>query len=1025
MMTHAYKIIYIVLLLLSSCSKNNKEVINFRAREVDHSIYEVKYKNGNWEHPAYKNPFKSFGNHRAVVEVPESSGDLVEVIIPWRRRDDRPERKDIVIVDADTDSLVERKYMIDINNERGHLVFQANKGSSLYYFYFLPHSSTGGYYPEVSYLPPKVCDDVEWMEYVSTELEKSAALIRAKVLRIESIDQFHSFFPMEVIATEEEVETYTKEDSQPYLLFPEYRDFPIKLVDFLPLRWIKKNRHVNGIEDSVDKGEYYSFQVGIYALSQNFGDVEVEFSALKGVDGGSISTDNMTCFNKGGINLNGDSFSKPVVIEKEKLKALWFGIEIPKDTKEGDYLGQVIVKPLGVSPDTVFVKLNVTSKEIADYGDSQPEKMSRLRWLNSKVGVDHNRVIKPYTPVKISGKSIDILGRQIVLNEFGLPQAISSFFTPEVTGIKEKGEAILSDPVAFDVLFSGGKKESFSSELYEIHQDVQTMAHWTTKSQSDHFNLIVNGSIEYDGMLNYGIQLIALNKVDIADIQLLIPMKDESAKYMLGLGRKGGSIPGNLNWKWDITKHQEGLWLGNINKGLQFVLRDNNYERPLNTNFYQSKPLNLPESWYNQGRGGIEIEAINERVNIKNFSGKRTLSQGDTLNFNIRFLITPFKTINTEKHFNTRFVHKYVRVDSVIALNGTVVNVHHANKINPYINYPFYNTGLQKAYIEEAHQKGVKVKLYNTIRELSYKAYELFPLKSLGSEIINYGEGGGHSWLQEHLKSGYHAAWHATEVNDASVLNKGTSRWTNFYIEGISWLAKNQKIDGLYLDDIAFSRSTVKRIANVLSEQRDEFVIDLHSANQFNDRDGYINSAFLYMEHFPYVSRLWFGEYFDYDSDPDYWLTEVSGIPFGLTGEMLQDGGHPYRGMVYGMTSRIFGNYNPGALWKFFDDYEIAKCQMIGYWVKESPVKIDHPFIKNTIYKGNDQVIVAIGSWSDKDEQVTLKIDWDALGFDKESSVLLCPEIKGLQQPKEIDLNQMVLIPKNRGIILVIQNNRR
>jgi len=36
----------------------------------------------------------------------------------------------------------------------------------------------------------------------------------------------------------------------------------------------------------------------------------------------------------------------------------------------------------------------------------------------------------------------------------------------------------------------------------------------------------------------------------------------------------------------------------------------------------------------------------------------------------------------------------------------------------------------------------------------------------------------------------------------------------------------------------------------------------------------------------------------------DYWLTEVSGIPFGLMGEMLQDGGHPYRGMLYGMTAR-------------------------------------------------------------------------------------------------------------------------
>ena len=53
------------------------------------------------------------------------------------------------------------------------------------------------------------------------------------------------------------------------------------------------------------------------------------------------------------------------------------------------------------------------------------------------------------------------------------------------------------------------------------------------------------------------------------------------------------------------------------------------------------------------------------------------------------------------------------------------------------------------------------------------------------------------------------------------------------------------------------------------------------------------------------------GEYFDYNSPPDFFLGEVSGIPFGLMGEMLQDGGHPYRGLVYGMTARVYGTTDP------------------------------------------------------------------------------------------------------------------
>ena len=50
------------------------------------------------------------------------------------------------------------------------------------------------------------------------------------------------------------------------------------------------------------------------------------------------------------------------------------------------------------------------------------------------------------------------------------------------------------------------------------------------------------------------------------------------------------------------------------------------------------------------------------------------------------------------------------------------------------------------------------------------------------------------------------------------------------------------------------------------------------------------------MELFPYIDSLWFGEGFNYNENPDYWLVEIAGIPYGLFGEMLQDDGNPWRG---------------------------------------------------------------------------------------------------------------------------------
>ena len=819
-----YHSFFLLAVLLISCTQEREVDIDYREKYISQDGYEILYENGDWDHPNYTNAFESFGNHRIVIEVSDAFSEEVNlVVIPWRRRDDHPDEKDVIVVDAQTNTPVKNKHILEINNEFGKLIFKPNIQSSLYYVYYLPHKSTGGYYPKVHYKKADEGTGKSWFSEKKLTNDQISNLPKAKIISAQSIDDFHSFFPMEIIATAEELAKFENKNPRPYYLFPEYRERPIRMTDYLPLHWISETEPVNGIADNVLKGEFYTFQIGAFCPSEYLHDIKIEFTELKGERGSSIPKSAITCFNTMGTDLNGKNFKKSIELDVATVQALWFGIDLPTDAKEGDYLGQFIVKPDGLLADTIFVKLSVSSNTISNHGDDAPEKMSRLRWLNSTIGTDENVIIEPFEPVNVSDKMVRILGRDMLLNEYGFPERISSYFTQEMTKLKKEKEDILAQPIRLDIITEDGQKEEWSTTKFNITQAYKSEANWQTINRSNNFVMKISGAIEYDGMLDYKIKLIARSDITLKDIKLQIPMKKESAQYILGLGFKGGKRIKSLAWKWDVKKHQEGAWFGAVNKGLQYVLRDENYERPLNTNFYQDKPLNLPYSWYNEGKGGIDITEENGIVNIENYSGARNVRKGDTLNFNVRFLITPFKLIDTDEHFSTRFVHKYVPVDSVVKLNGTVVNVHHANEINPYINYPFYNSEKQKAYIEEAHKKGIKVKLYNTIRELTYKSYELFALKSLDDEILNDGTGGGHSWLQEHLKSHYYSAWHATRVNDASILNKGNSRWTNYYIEGINWLAKNQEIDGLYLDDIAFSRTTVKRIASVLSNHRDSF----------------------------------------------------------------------------------------------------------------------------------------------------------------------------------------------------------
>jgi hypothetical protein len=1006
----------LVLIVFGACTASDSETaLLYRAAAVPNTIDGVVFESGNWvPHLAAGDEGVSWGNHRAVVmlDAEGETRDVASVTIPWRRRDHDPEEKSIVVLDAETGALIQNVIAMRVDNVSGEIRFQPVPGSAEYHVYYMPWQSTGGYYPTITYPDLASTPDPDWA--VRARTAGSAALQQGRTTRIQSVDDFHSFFPMEVIATPEETAAFMSGAPEGWRVFAEQRDRPVRMRHRIPQHWAGQAAS-RAFESRVLRDESFTFQVAIVSGEASLSDVQVAFE-----DFPDEWADLWTCYNCTGVDENGRRFEKTVNVAAGEVQALWLGIRVPESAESGLVQGVVRVTSAGRGSQSVPVRLEVREARARNGGANEPDLMTRLAWLDSEVGTDPDFIIDPFEPVRVDDRVLSILGRRVVLGDTGLPDAIESFFTPAVTDIADDAAPILARPLSFDVEVSG-ERLTFESGDFTVRQDTPARAEWQTESESGGVFLTVQGALEYDGMLEYRVSLTSADRISIGDISLPIRLVPEAAQYMLGLGRMGGARPASIDWKWAVENHQEGVWLGGVNRGLQYVLRDDDYVRPLNTNFYRNQPLRMPSSWFNRGRGGITISEEDGSVVARNYSGPLTLAAGDSLHFNVRFLITPFKPIDTAEHFETRFVHQYVPVDSVVDWGGTVVNIHHANEINPYINYPFFALDEQAAYIEEAHAKGIKVKLYNTIRELTYRAHELFALRSLGDEVLNDGEGGGHSWMQEHLEADYHSAWHAWRVDDAAMLNKGTSRWTNYYIAGLEWLAENQHIDGLYLDDIAFSRATVKRLVTVLHEHREEVVIDLHSANQFNVRDGFINSSMLYMEHFPFISRLWFGEYFDYDQGPDYWMTEVAGLPFGLMGEMLQDGGHPYRGMLYGMTARKYGNVDPRPVWAMMNDFRIAESDMLGYWLDDAPVRTASETVLATTYSGPGRALIALASWSDSDEVLELTVNFEALGLSPDASART-PLVDGLQDGGVVDLSA-VRVPAGRGLWVLLGND--
>ena len=83
-------------------------------------------------------------------------------------------------------------------------------GSGDYYFYDLPYTGTiHSPYPKITYLPPERTASPEWLtrndlldlEPVRANRGKFSA---SEVVEFQSVDEFNSFYPMEVIATSSE-----------------------------------------------------------------------------------------------------------------------------------------------------------------------------------------------------------------------------------------------------------------------------------------------------------------------------------------------------------------------------------------------------------------------------------------------------------------------------------------------------------------------------------------------------------------------------------------------------------------------------------------------------------------------------------------------------------------------------------------------------------------------------------------------------------------------------------------------------
>ncbi len=825
-----------------------------------------------------------------------------------------------------------------------------------------------------------------------------------------------------------------------FWLFGERRDRAVRTNRF-PAVWLTSEgqRAFGAFHGTAQPGEYYVFQVVIVGGSQAPAKtirytVEADgfWNRLLG------RKPDVTCFSLEGIGSDGLPFTKTLPWPSEgAVKPLWFGVQVPQDASGTRSFTLII------GGQRFPVSLTIEGKPLPDGGIHEGWRLARLKWLNSTLAQSDTEVTAPFTPISLdrSSRTLALLGRTLILGPNGLPTQYTSAFNGSNTRILPH-QAQEAFTVAPD--FSIGMP--FIPKTFAFTHVSPVAVCWEATSQTENqaFTLTVAGKLEYDGFLNLRMTVSTQKENASYDrAALTFSLTPEASRFAMGLGLQGGYTPPRLNWTWDVAKHQDALWIGGVNQGLMIRLKGANYQRPLINAYYDFRPLRLPESW---GSGGVSFTKDHAQTSLSFYGGPQTLKAGEQRVYDTDWYLTPFKPIDPAFHFANRYYHSpqgYGLEDfQKLRKEGhTVFNIHHNRPTNPFINYPYNDLSLPrlKDQVQAAHEANTKLKVYYTTREITQNMPEFLALLSLDGEVILprrpgvawpvTNRKGPHPWLTAHAGDNLVPAWRETikypeykGMLDLAVITTPDTRWNNFYLEGLRYLIQEAHIDGLYIDDTALDRKSMQRARRILDQDGShKRLIDMHSWNHYNSLAKWANSDICFMELYPYYDSLWHGEgNFTMNRSPDFILTEMSGICYGLMSEQLS-GTNIWRGLVFGMLIRRPWSGDSRPAWKILDTFGmIPGTDLIGWWDPATPIHPSDKDILATLYRRPDgKCLLAVANFSNTAKTFTLNEDWKALGLNPENTLWKAPESKGFQTAATFRPGEAIKLPPARGLLLI------
>ena len=176
-------------------------------------------------------------------------------------------------------------------------------------------------------------------------------------------------------------------------------------------------------------------------------------------------------------------------------------------------------------------------------------------WLGTRAGLPLG-VLPPWTPMRTSGKTVEMLGKRLEFTDLALPSAVRS------------AEAqLLASPMRV-VVASGGKEVRWLSRRLRTVERAEDHVKLESVWDSGALRMIVTCNIEYDGFCWVEVKLDPRRAQTVDRVALDIPLRPQVARYAYqGHAQAAGALsPYGLS-----QPISQNLWIGDESRGVAFL----------------------------------------------------------------------------------------------------------------------------------------------------------------------------------------------------------------------------------------------------------------------------------------------------------------------------------------------------------------------------------------------------------------------------------------------------------------------